>query len=548
MDSRAHRITSQSRPKLTGLVVDLSHRFRHLKKAVALCMAVAVLPNSGVAQAVCLPIERIDVAGVTQFSAQDASAWVDDYQGRCLAVSEFDEILERITTAYIEAGFILSRAYLPEQDLSDGQLDLSVVEGELAKIRINGQEQPSWSANLFPGQIGKPVNLRNVEQGLDAIQDMPRWSAEMAFESGEKAGETVLDITAVTSKKTQLKFTSNNQGTDESGQWITGLSLDSSNLFGRNETWEIGGTRSLSPGPISFHYDGDINRSGYLRLKFPYGRNTFKISRSWSDYRLTIPGTISPIPTHGYTHGQAFQWKRQTYRDQTNKQNITVDLDVSTNANFIQGTYINASSRRLATLKLTYGDEGPAFGGQLTRSFSFDFGLPNFGAEHSSNQPVGAPNAQYKRIVVVYDFEKPLTFWGQKVNWASTFKAQFSTDRLYGGQQFSIGGLSTVRGSRIALARGSSGILWRNELALPLNNQAHPIFGRFKAYWGVDVGSVTPQSDLQVVGGAALGHAIGLSATDGQMDFDFSYQRILKTSSHLQKPDAEWMISIGFKV
>ncbi|MGB0799597.1 MAG: ShlB/FhaC/HecB family hemolysin secretion/activation protein, partial [Planktomarina sp.] len=133
-----------------------------------------------------------------------------------------------------------------------------------------------------------------------------------------------------------------------------------------------------------------------------------------------------------------------------------------------------------------------------------------------------------------------------KLKWVTTFSGQYSKDRLYGGQGYSIGGAGTVRGSRIALASGSSGLLWRNELSTALTDAPHDMFGTIEGYYALDIGRVLPQAGLSPLGGTAVGSVWGLRAKDGPLEVDVSYQRITKTSSHLQKPEGEVFVNLSY--
>lgn len=69
---------------------------------------------------------------------------------------------------YISRGYITSRAFLTEQDLSSGVLTLTVLEGRLQQIRLEGVPQRTL-AMTFPGLEGKILNLRDIEQGMEQL-------------------------------------------------------------------------------------------------------------------------------------------------------------------------------------------------------------------------------------------------------------------------------------------------------------------------------------------------------------------------------------------
>jgi len=502
------------------------------------------------AQEMCFEIDQIKLEGVQLFGPAEQDSWTAEYTNKCLGLSAFESMLDTVTGAYIDAGYILSRAYLPEQDLGDGTLEIAVVEGSLSDIRINGSQNPRWVERAFPRQIGEPANLRKVEQGLDVFHAMPRWQASMEFDSGEHSGESILDVTTSAGRGHSLKFTSNNHGSDGSGEWISGFSGDATNILGVLDHWNFSLSSSLDPSPLSFGYEGDKNRSLSVDVTVPHGPSEFKLHHSWSDYVRTIPGNINPIQTNGDTITSGIRWKRLMGRDQTTKSYLSLELTATTNRNYVAGTLIQTSSRTLVPLRLTYSKERPLWDGNLSSSYFLETGLGVLGAEKTDEQPTGSPNAQYNRVGLEFTYAKAFDWLSAGgVSWESTASAQFSDDPLYGGQQFSIGGISSLRGSPGAMATGSSGWFWRNELSTTLTQAAHPIFGQIELYGGLDLGRVSAQSHLNIAGGGALGQVWGVRATRGKVDFDLSHARIIETTTNLQRPDeAQIRFSFGYLI
>jgi hemolysin activation/secretion protein len=68
-------------------------------------------------------------------------------------VPQLNELLKVITDHYIEKGLVTSRAYLPQQDLSTGHLQVLVVEGKLEGMKgaENSQLSARELAMAFPG-------------------------------------------------------------------------------------------------------------------------------------------------------------------------------------------------------------------------------------------------------------------------------------------------------------------------------------------------------------------------------------------------------------
>lgn len=144
------------------------------------------VPPSEPSADACVQVQRIEVEDATQLSDEEISAIIAPFQNRCLALSDLNELMRALTQAYVNKGFVAARPYLPQQDVGGGVLRLIIVEGKVEDI----EPQPGGSTRAqemlfaFPGVIGAPLNLRDIEQGLDQINRLRSNNATMALEPG----------------------------------------------------------------------------------------------------------------------------------------------------------------------------------------------------------------------------------------------------------------------------------------------------------------------------------------------------------------------------
>lgn len=514
---------------------------------IATSMALALsLGGEASAQMSCIPIERIDLGGVTLFSPAEQSIWTAPYEGRCIGIAELNDILQAITLGYVDAGYVTSRAYLPEQNLADGSLDVRVIEGELAEIRFNGKIAAHWQAGVFPGLVGTTVNLRDIEQGLEQIRAMPSYSAEMEIIAGATQGASILDVSATTPRPFGLQVSTNNQGAEATGEYILSLDATYDHLLGLNESWSLNLSKSAAPHPFALGYSGPGTHSGTIGVDVPKGDWSFSAEYSWSDYAQTTPGAISPIPIDGWTKTFNLEASRLLHRGQSSKTYVDFSLSLRENVNFIAGVKINSSSRMMSIGTIALRDERTVWGGSLNTGIGYKQGLDAFGAEVFANQPAGQPNAQFALVEFDLNYSHLWQLKRGLLRYSTTLEGQWSDDLLYGTQQFSLGGTSSVRGTKSGLIAGNSGILWRNDLSFDFAN-ALPAVGAISLYAGIDVGRIVPQAEHSIAGGTLGGAVIGLRTSRGWADIDLSYQEIVSASDGIAMPAGVFLFSITRK-
>lgn len=86
----------------------------------------------------CFTLNQITLQGVTLISPREQQKLIRLWQGCCLNLAQITQLTNQISDWYIQRGYITSRAYLTEQDLSGGELHIAVLEGRLQQIRLEG--------------------------------------------------------------------------------------------------------------------------------------------------------------------------------------------------------------------------------------------------------------------------------------------------------------------------------------------------------------------------------------------------------------------------
>ena len=105
----------------------------------------------------CFPIQTIELQGAEHLPVTQRERLLKPYTNQCLGVSQLNALLKDLTDFYIDKGLVTSRAYLPQQDMSKGHLQVLVVEGKLEGLK--GADSSKLSdrelAMAFPGKAAR---------------------------------------------------------------------------------------------------------------------------------------------------------------------------------------------------------------------------------------------------------------------------------------------------------------------------------------------------------------------------------------------------------
>ena len=504
--------------------------------ATALVAAFSI-PQSAAAQT-CIDVERITLEGVSVLDRAVLEAALATQIG-CLGIAELNGLLETVTLVYADAGYVAARGYLPEQDVSDGELTIAVIEGELVGIdlRENGLPAPLRAVTAFPGMVGRPLELGRLEQGLAQINRLPSSEATSELRPGAGAGETVLAVDVQQVDPWSASLTLDDRGTETTGRYNFGLNLSADDLVGLNDQFVLSYQRSTEPSPLAFGTDSPVGHSLSLSGSFPYGFWTFGAALSASGYVTHISGITGPIESTGTSASIRLSADRVLSVSEGERWDVGASLTVKENENQILGATIDTASRRLSILDLWISRNQVVWDGQAQVRFTLRHGLGAFGALDDDTTPAGSPSAQYRAALLDLSLGRQWDLFGQPVVLTASLNAFYSDDALFGSEQIPIGGFSSVRGTRTSVLFGNRGAQFVTNLRLPSLLEGTSAEISLTPYLGVDAGYVAPQESLGIAEGHLISWTLGSTFAHQDLRIDATWSAVLGANDGVAFPD-----------
>lgn len=440
----------------------------------------------------CFPIQDIELKGADSLSAADRARLLKPYIGQCLGVAQLNQLLKAIIDHYIDNGRVTSRAYLPQQDLSSGHLQVLVVEGKLEALKgAQGSTVTDRElAMAFPGKVGEALNLREVEQLADQLSRLPSKQAQMELTPGSQIGGSEVVVKNVAQKPWRASLSRNNDGQKSTGeqQWGAGLEWDSP--LGLADQLILRGGHDA----ISDHQKTSKNSMLYYNV--PWGWWNFSYTYSESDYRT--PGDLQGFKYKqtGDSQNHQLRAERVIHRDDLSKTSVNVGLTHLRTNNYFNDERLDVSSNRLSEFQV-----GINHGRRIGSAFvNLDVGMQNgtgaFDAQKDEQERIRGiltPTPRYRTYTATMSYLQPFTLWGESLSFSSLATGQRSEDVLYPAQRMSLGGSYSVRGFKDQQLSGDSGGYWRNEVrwARPVTvDWLRPAFAEYGASVGYDQGVI----------------------------------------------------------
>ncbi len=458
-------------------------------------------------------LRSVEVAGASALPADDLTATYADKIGHDVSQADLIAIAAGMTATYRRAGYHLSRAIVPPQDLQGGRLRILVIEGVIEDIVVKGDESGAFGLRdlIAPITTERPARLATLERRLLLANDRP----------GLRVADTVLDEIVPTSGRFRLTvsvkpwrvYTAtgvDNMGSAAVGPWQASTSAAINSLLLPGDTLALSG--SFVPG------SSRELRSGRVSYDLPFGIDSLRVGVSASrgevrpgDGRRLL-GTISQAET--YEARAAFA----PLLTRTHALWLTASLGASDVAERNRFGMISRDRVGFAGISADYKLQ-LAEGSWTYLSTTFRQGLGFLDPHPDSKYWLSRPGASGHFSLVngaLTHYQNISENWSLKLSAAG----QVASGRLLSSQQYYLGGLSFGRGFEGGWLAGDNALAGSAELRFdkPLGvafAKAYQLFGFVEG--GVTRSYQQPKDVVQ--GLASIGLGARLFVTD---DVQFS--------------------------
>jgi hemolysin activation/secretion protein len=140
-----------------------------------------VLPSAPIppgAKYISFTLKSVNIEGMTVFTQKQMEALYKGDIGTQPSITIVWDIAGAITKRYNNAGYFLSRAYVPEQKITDGVITIKVIEGYIGKVDAPDEVKSHRAVQKYIERLlaQRPSEIKNVESFLLRMNDLPGYS------------------------------------------------------------------------------------------------------------------------------------------------------------------------------------------------------------------------------------------------------------------------------------------------------------------------------------------------------------------------------------
>ncbi len=402
-----------------------------------------------------IEVKAVKVTGNTVFPADELEALATNLIGGEHTLAELEAVAMRITTHYRERGYVIARAYIPVQEIKEGVVAISVMEGRIGEWRVNNRSRLSDErANNYLNGIksGDTLQAKPVDRAILLLNDMPGvGSARATLQPGASVGTSDLLIELDPSTPYAASAELDNYGNYYTGEYRLG------GILALNSPLKIGDQITLR----AMTTDQDMT---YARLAYqvPVGGSGLKLGVAYSDVGYRLGKEFAALQAHGTATSSSLFAVYPFIRSLTSNFSGTFTLEDKKLNDRIDATSTFADKRVLLVNFGLAGNHQSATGGAGATSFDLSLVKGNLSMDADSLAHDNLLcNGAFTRLAYSINHQQRLT---DTNSLSLSLSGQQASKNLNSSEKFSLGGANAVRAFPQGEGDGDEGWLVNMEL------------------------------------------------------------------------------------
>ena len=434
------------------------------------------------------------ITGNSAIKETDLQILLTDNLGKEAGFNDLLLAADNISNYYRSKGYFVARAYLPQQEIKDGIVEIAVLEGRVGKDVVvqSGSKntkpavlQAFLDANVPPGAV---VQEKALERAALLANDLPGIAANISLDPGANTGETDVTLNANEGRLITGSLDADNFGNYYTGQIRGGVTLNVNSPFGLGDQIIVRAMQSQKD--LSF---------GRVAYQLPVGGSGLKLGAAYSKVDFTVCCQAAGFNPSGSCAIASLYglYPMVRSRDFNAYFNISYDNKAS-----INNSGVTTSTERNINL-LTLGtsiDARDQIGGGGLNFFNASFGAGTLNIRNATDATTDATTAQAAGSFAKLGLQASrVQRLSERFSLYGGVNGQLASKNLDSAEKFSLGGAQGVRAYPSGEATGDQGYVGQIELRADLPIEAYQL--SYQAFLFTDYGYITVNRNNYVAGG-----------------------------------------------
>ena len=421
----------------------------------------ATPPMAAPAASPVFPIRGFRIEGENPIGDADAQRVLAPFVRPAATLETLQQATAALEAELRTRGFGLHRVALPPQEVGD-TVKLQIVKFVLGKVAIEGNQiydAGNIRRTLPELREGESPNFRTLAIQTAIANENPNKQVQVGLRESEEPDRIDATITVREQRPWTAGVSLSNAGSEATGQDRFTVSLGHTNLFNRDHQF-------IGAYTTSFERHEDVKQLG-LAYKIPLYALGGVVGASYT--RSDVVGNFGTFTSTGAGHTFGLNYTQYLPPKGGRRSYVTAGIeDKVFDAALVNGVLIDQADRRSRPLTLGYTarteTDAAVWGYNVDLAWNTGSGRNNDLASYRTEEP-RIDTVRWKALRGAASYSAPLaTTW----LWTARGMFQYSPDVLIAGEQFGIGGISSVRGTELERpVTGDKGISGTLELTTP---------------------------------------------------------------------------------
>lgn len=400
-------------------------------------------------------VNEVDFDGNDVFTDAALQEYFATLINRPVSLPELNEVVETIEDKYKQAGYFLSRVYIPPQTLENGVLKVKVIEGFLSELFVEGGTAGNRAKinEVTEGLVNKkPLDLLSVEKAIRALNAFPSTSVNAVLRQGAELGasEMVLNVSQLPD---YYSLSVNNFNSPAVGTWGASFAGTVNRLFDIDNQLSFSTSASLGSGSVE-----DFKRMLSFSAKYsqPIGNSGLSASLSYLYAQSQPVATVADLNLLSQGTTVAPRLSYPMFSNRGNSLVIDSGITFSQTQTMLAATPFTTDKSTVFDLTLRWTNTTWAQG--ITNlSVGYYQGLSGLGSSSASDLGVSVPGFNPSFNKFAFNLSRT-QYLSNKFSIHAGAVGQYTADSLLIANQISFGGPPIGRAYYYGAIMGDRGL------------------------------------------------------------------------------------------
>ena len=403
-------------------------------------------------------VEQFTFTGNTLYPDEALQTQVTEFVGKELDFEGLNEAATKVRAFYRTRGYFLAQAYLPQQAIRNGRVEIGIIEGRVGEVELDRKEGAHFADSLLIGILGSHLKQGQIitETGLERplliINDLPGAQVTSEIRPSKILGAADLRVNvSQAGGRFNGSVDADNQGNRFTGEYRAGAALNWNTPLGYGDQ-------------ASFR--GFVSDEGMWYTRFAYlipvGYYGTRVGVSYSKFEYRLAKDFASLNANGDGEVKSIYGFHSIVRTRNSNVILQVSYEDKKLVDRIE-SQASLEEREISAFKFgLVGDFRDAFLGGGLNAYAFTVTRGELGITPASvlaldlgptgHQTFGAflkYNVDARRLQRVTDSASVLF----------SLSGQRATKNLASAEKFSLGGANGVRAFPVGEATADIGLL-----------------------------------------------------------------------------------------